>query len=74
MAQCIVQQYNNFTIKELNLSVNGILTQVKPAKKSAIYLASQEAPEVMLVTLSNTEWVSEWLRVSIHLTDETLVS
>ena len=29
MAQCIIRQYNNFTIKELdNLPVNGILTQV----------------------------------------------
>ena len=29
MAQCIIQQYNNFTIKELdNLPLNGILTQV----------------------------------------------
>ena len=39
-----------------------------------LYLASQDAPEVMRVTEWLSDWVTDWVSVSIDFTDVTLVS
>jgi len=84
-AQCIIDQYSNYTVKEVGLKINGINTQgeniadnggIKQAFRAYLTYVQRNGPELLLPGLKYSPEQLFWISYGVHYcakqTDEYL--